>query len=350
MINASIIGATGYTGVELIRLLHKHPHVTLKHIVSDSAHSQELVAIFPHLFGLENKLLIKLDLEKIASESNIVFLALPHTLSAQLIKPLLSYNKILKIIDLSADLRLKDGEIYKKWYQHETVDNELLQQATYGLAELGKTIKNCQLIANPGCYATATLLALAPIVQTKLVDLKTNTIIVDAKSGVSGAGRSLSLDTHYCEVTNNFSAYQVGGKHRHIAEITQELQLLTKQKISLQFTPHLVPMTRGLMTTCYVKLVNNVELTDIVNIYLDFYQQHHFVKINTQNNRPGTKTVLETNYCQISLFIDSDTGYLVIVSVIDNLGKGACGQAVQNMNLMYGLPEITGLADISPYP
>ncbi|HLX55138.1 MAG TPA: N-acetyl-gamma-glutamyl-phosphate reductase, partial [Aquella sp.] len=247
----SIIGATGYTGVELVRILSAHPQVKISYLVSESYQDQEVINVFPHLAKTSiNISFSKLDVDIIAANSDVVFLALPHTASAILAQKFLSLG--VRVIDLSADLRLRDGAIYEKWYQHIPAANELLHQAVYGLPEIGKhkQIQMSNLIANPGCYPTASILAIAPLITNKMLDLN-STLILDAKSGVSGSGRGLNLANSYCEVSNSFAAYQIAGVHRHIPEIEQELSILAKQKLTICFTPHLVPMPRGLMVTTY---------------------------------------------------------------------------------------------------
>lgn len=347
-IKASIIGASGYTGVELIRLLSAHPQVELAHLVSETYQQQELAKVFPHLAHLMHQF-VSLNLTQLAQQSDIVFLALPHTKATAIAAELLHYG--CKVIDLSADLRLNDGATYEQWYQHPAADSALLTQAVYGLAEIGyrEQIAGASLIANPGCYPTATLLALAPLLKNKLLDLSAAPVIIDAKSGVSGAGRSLSLATHFCETSNNFSAYQVGGVHRHTPEIEQELGKLAGKELMIQFTPHLIPIPRGLMVTAYCPLNATQDLKQISQLYTEYYQDSYFVSLNNQE-RTGVKPVIGTNFCQISLHLDPRTNYLVVVSVIDNLLKGASGQAVQNMNLMYQLPETTGLTALAIYP
>jgi N-acetyl-gamma-glutamyl-phosphate reductase len=347
-IKASIIGASGYTGVELIRLFSAHPQVELAHLVSETYQQQELTQVFPHLAHLMHQF-VNLNLTQLAQQSDIVFLALPHTKAAAIAAELLQHS--CKVIDLSADLRLNDGKTYEQWYQHPAANSALLTQAVYGLAEIGyrEQIAGANLIANPGCYPTATLLALAPLLKNKLLNLSAAPIIIDAKSGVSGAGRSLSLATHFCETSNNFTAYQVGGIHRHTPEIEQELGKLAGKELMIQFTPHLIPIPRGLMVTAYCPLNARHDLKQISQLYTEYYQDSYFVVLNNQE-RSGVKAVIGTNFCQISLHLDPRTNYLVVVSVIDNLLKGASGQAVQNMNLMYQLPEATGLTALAVYP
>lgn len=350
IIRASIIGASGYTGIELIRLLTGHPNVAISYLISETYQEQEVTQVYPHLAHLISHSFSSLEIEKVAKNSNVVFLALPHTKSAAIAKQLLIYG--CKVIDLSADLRLNDGQVYSQWYQHPAPDNELLKQAVYGLAEIGlhSQIADSQLIANPGCYPTATILALAPLLKHNYLDLDSTPLIIDAKSGVSGAGRSLNLNTHFCEVMNNFSAYQIAGLHRHIPEIEQELGKLAKQKLTIQFTPHLLPTPRGLLVTAYCKLNSDYSPAQIEELYQKYYADSFFVRIAPKQARPGIKAVIGSNFCDISLHLDLRTNYLVVVSSIDNLIKGASGQAVQNMNLMYGLVEWTGLQAASTYP
>lgn len=350
-IRTSIIGASGYTGIELVRLLNSHPHVELKYLVSETYQGQEIAQIFPHLAKLINTNFSSPGVMQIARDSDVVFLALPHTKSILFAKDLLSLG--CKVVDLSADLRLNEGAIYEKWYSHPAPSQELLKQAVYGLPEIGlcTQISKSNLVANPGCYPTATILGLAPIISRQYLDLVNMPLIIDAKSGVSGAGRSLNLNTHFCEAMNNFSAYQVGGIHRHIPEIEQELTKLAKEPITIQFTPHLVPMPRGMMVTIYCKLkikLNNI--AEIAKIYTEYYQDSYFIRINTSEPRPGVKAVTGSNFCNIYLYLDKRTNCLSVISLIDNLLKGASGQAVQNMNLMYQLPEWAGLQATGTYP
>jgi len=345
-----IIGATGYTGVELVRILSGHPQVKINYLVSESYQNQEVINVFPHLAKTSiNISFSKLDVEIIADNSDVVFLALPHTASAILAGKFLSLG--VRVIDLSADLRLKDGVIYEKWYQHTPAANEMLHQAVYGLPEIGKNkqIQTSNLIANPGCYPTASILAIAPLITNNVFDIN-STLILDAKSGVSGSGRSLNLASSYCEVTSSFAAYQIAGIHRHIPEIEQELSTLAKQKLTVCFTPHLIPMPRGLMITAYCKLNQSVQLTDIEDMYKQYYRNSYFVRVGANKLRPTTKSVVGSNFCDISLYFDERTGHLIVISVIDNLIKGASGQAVQNMNLMYGFAEQTGLEQSPLYP
>ncbi len=348
-IRASIIGASGYTGIELTRLLDKHPQTKLQYLVSENNAGNKIGAVYPHLASLTEYSYSNPELNQIAAESDVIFLALPHSKSIAAVKKLIEYD--CKIIDLSSDFRLKNGATYQEWYNHQPADESLLHQAVYGLPEINRlTIANAKLIANPGCYPTASILALAPLIKNKLINFSYDCpLIIDAKSGVSGAGRGLNLQTHFCEVTNNFSAYQIGGLHRHIPEIEQELSNLAEEKLTIQFTPHLIPIPRGLMATIYIPVNKNISQAEIVDYYMNFYAQEKFVTVNSLA-RPDLKSVIGTNNCNISLHLDKRTGYLVVVSAIDNLLKGASGQAVQNMNLMFGKDETLGLTQLAIYP
>ena len=348
-IKASIIGASGYTGIELIRLLNAHPNIKLQYLVSENNAGSMVSDLYPHLDTADNYSFSNPDIEDIAKNSDVVFLALPHTKSIASVNELGKYS--CKIIDLSSDFRLKNGKTYQDWYQHPAAPQSLLEEAVYGIPEINSShIKNAKLIANPGCYPTASILGIAPLITNKFLDLPANyPLVIDAKSGVSGAGKTLSPHTHFCEVSNNFSAYQIGGIHRHIPEIEQELSILADKDFTIQFTPHLIPIPRGLMATIYAPLKKNTSFEEIINCYQDFYAQKEFIKINT-HTRPNLKTVIGTNNCSISLHLDQRTGYLVIISAIDNLIKGASGQAIQNMNLLFGLPETSGLTQLAIYP
>lgn len=337
-----IINVTGYTGVELARLLYQHPEVKLASVTGRSAAGQKLGAVFPHLAGLE--LTISAEL----GDVEFVFSAMPHKESAKEVIPLLS--KGIKVVDISADFRLKDASEYKPWYGFSHPAPRLLGEAVYGLSELYRAkIASAQLVANPGCYPTAAILALAPAVKAKLIEPD---IIIDSKSGMSGAGRSLSLQTHFSEANEDASAYALEG-HRHLPEIIQELKLLSGGKpLQITFVPHLVPMTRGILTTGYAPLVSGKisgkNEKQLKELYMDFYKNEPFVRV--VDFPPHTKHTLGSNFCLVYPTVDKRAGKLIVISVIDNLIKGASGQAVQNMNLMLGLPETTGLGSPAIYP
>ena len=338
-----IINVTGYAGVELARLLHGHPEVELTCVTGRSAAGQKLGAVFPHLSGLE------LTVEAALGEVDVAFSAMPHRESAEVILPLVKAG--VKIVDISADFRLKDAGEYPRWYGFDHPAPELLAKAVYGLPELYRQqIKSAQIVANPGCYPTAAILALAPAIKAGIIQPD---VIIDSKSGVSGAGRSLSLTTHFSEVNEDVAAYALSG-HRHLPEITQELKLLGLKEASVTFVPHLIPMTRGILTTAYASLVSG-KITggekgkaELKKLYLDFYQGEPFVSVT--ESPPHTKHAWGNNLCLVYPTIDDRTGRLIVISCLDNLVKGAAGQAIQNMNLMLGLTETTGLESIAVYP
>jgi N-acetyl-gamma-glutamyl-phosphate reductase len=334
-----IINVTGYTGVELARLLSQHPKVKLTSVTGRSVAGQKLGAVFPHLAGLD----LTIDAE--LGDVELVFSAMPHKESAKEVIPLLS--KGIKVVDISADFRLKEASEYQSWYGFTHPAPKLLGKAVYGLTELYRAqIASAQLVANPGCYPTAAILALAPAVKAGLVELD---IIIDSKSGVSGAGRSLSLPTHFTEANEDVTAYALEG-HRHLPEITQELKELSGgRSLSVTFVPHLVPMTRGILTTGYAPLVSGkTGEKQLKELYRDFYKDEPFVRV--VDSPPHTKHTLGSNFCLVYPTIDQRAGRLVVISCIDNLIKGGSGQAIQNMNLMLGLPETTGLEAPAIYP
>jgi N-acetyl-gamma-glutamyl-phosphate reductase len=339
-----IINVTGYAGVELARLLSKHPSVELVSVTGRSATGQKLNKVFPHLTNID--LTIQAELGKV----DLVFSAMPHKESVKEIIPLLSQG--IKVVDISSDFRLKDANDYPTWYSFTHPTPELLAKAVFGLPELHrKEIITAQLVANPGCYPTGAILAFAPAVKAGIIKPD---IIVDSKSGVSGAGRTLSLTTHYAEVNEDVSAYAIDG-HRHLPEITQELGLLNnKTELAVTFVPHLIPMTRGILTTGYGTL-NPGKLSpgtkgkeELRQLYIDFYKNEPFVRI--VDAPPHTKHTWSSNFCHIYPTVDIRTNRLIVISAIDNLVKGAAGQAVQNMNLMLGLSEITGIDAPALYP
>jgi len=338
-----IINVTGYAGVELARLLHGHLEVEITSVTGRSAAGQSLGTVFPHLSRLD------LTVTEALGEVDLAFSAMPHKESANVILPLVSAG--LKIVDISADFRLRDAGEYQRWYGFDHPAPELLVRAVYGLPELYREqIAKAQIVANPGCYPTGAILALAPAVKAGIIGPD---IIIDSKSGVSGAGRSLNLQTHYSEANEDAAAYALSG-HRHLPEITQELKLLGLDRPSVTFIPHLIPMTRGILTTAYAPLVSGKIAggekgkAELRQLYLDFYQSEPFVRVT--ESPPHTKHTWGNNFCLAYPTIDDRTDRLVVISCIDNLVKGAAGQAIQNMNLMLGLPETTGLEAIAIYP
>lgn len=341
-IKAGIINVTGYAGVELARILWMHPGVELMSVTGRSAAGKKLGEVFPHLSVTGLTITAELD-----GKIDVAFSAMTHKASAEGIVPLL--NKGIRVVDISADFRLKEAAWYPQWYDFDHPAPELLKKAVYGLPELHRAlIKNADLVANPGCYPTSAILALAPLVKLGLVEPD---LVVDSKSGVSGAGRTLTLPTHFSEASDNVRAYGLGG-HRHLPEISQELMTLDASKsISVTFVPHVVPMTRGIESTCYArvkpgKLTGGKEELD--KIYYDFYRDEPYTKVVQQP--PESKHTLGSNLCLLYPAINLKTGRVVVVSCIDNLVKGAAGQAVQNMNIMFGLPETSGLEALPLYP
>lgn len=340
LVRVAILGASGYTGFELIRILISHPRVKVTFVSSRTQEKTVLSDHYPAFKGMMDISYSAVDVDRIAEESDFVFTALPHGASMDVVPQLL--DKGLKVVDLSADYRLRNPELYDQWYgQHR--NPELLNRSVYGLPELYRgAIRRADLVANPGCYPTSIILALAPLLKYSVI--YTDPIIADSKSGVTGAGRGLSLTTHFCEVNESFKAYKVGGVHRHIPEIEQELSVLAGQEIRIVFTPHLVPMSRGILSTVYVKPKEGIKEKDIEEVFKTFYNGEPFVRIlGSEGEPPSTLQVRGSNYCDIGWRFDKRTGKLIVLSVIDNLTRGASGQAVWNMNLMVGFPDTMGL-------
>jgi N-acetyl-gamma-glutamyl-phosphate reductase len=332
-----IINVTGYTGVELARLLHQHPEVELSSVTGRSTAGQKLGDVFPHLADIH--LTIEAELGKV----ELAFSAMPHKDSAKEVIPLL--KKGVRVVDISADFRLKDPSLYQSWYGFSHPSPQLLAEAVYGLPELHRAqLASARLVANPGCYPTSAILALAPAVKAKLIGAD---IIIDSKSGISGSGRSLNLASLYAEANEDTSAYALEG-HRHLPEIAQELMGLNPQPPSITFVPHLVPMTRGILSTCYAPLAKKIGEKELKKLYKDFYKEEPFVRVT--DAPPHTKHTWGSNLCLVYPVIDPRANRLIVVSVIDNLMKGAAGAAIQNMNIMLGLPEKTGLEALAIYP
>lgn len=346
MVKVGIIGANGYGGVELLRLLKQHPCVSVEKTISHSTQGCKLTEQYPHLNNVYEMTLEKIDIEGIARNVDLLFFATPSGVSKEIIP--LFLEREIKCIDLSGDFRLKNGLLYEKWYKNSQAKNEHLQNATYGLTELFRSeIKNGHLIANPGCYPTATLLGLYPALKAKWIDPKS--IIIDGKSGISGAGRNTSIGNLFAEINENMKAYKIG-LHQHIPEIEQNLKVISGEETRITFTTHLVPMTRGIMCTIYVDLMESITTQEMIDLYKETYKNEYFVRIHSANEWPATKEVTGSNFCDIGLKVDERTNRLVIVSAIDNLVKGAAGQAIQNMNVMNDWHEKTGLELVPLYP
>ncbi|CAM2935695.1 N-acetyl-gamma-glutamyl-phosphate reductase [Paenibacillus sediminis] len=345
-IRAAIVGSTGYGGVELIRFLLEHPNVEITSVISSSSSGERVAAGYPHLNEIMTQNLDGIDIAQIAGNADVVFTATPSGVSSKLVPQLLDAG--LKVIDLSGDFRLKSSSSYEQWYKKEAPQPEYLEQAVYGLSEIyGEEVARKTFIANPGCYPTATLLGLIPLLSAGWIDHRT--IIIDAKSGVSGAGRGTSLLIHYSEMNENFKAYKVN-RHQHIPEIEQTLSEALGEDVTVTFTTHLVPMTRGIMTTMYATLTGAYTEEDLIQLYRQYYEGRPFVRIRDAGGWPATKEVYGSNYCDIGFAVDQRTGRVTIISVIDNLVKGAAGQAIQNLNLMMGWDESVGLTRTPVYP
>ena len=345
-IDIGIVGASGYGGGELIRLLSRHPRARVTTAISETYRDQPVSTAWPGLTG-QSELRFQTygDGAEIA-QCDVVFLAMENGRAMETAPHLLEAG--CKVVDLSADFRFADVSIYKQWYSKDHASPELAARAAYGLSELnGDAVKKATLVGNPGCYPTATILGLAPLSARKLID--PSTIIVDAKSGVSGAGRSkFALDYHFPEVNESVSAYKIAGTHRHTPEIEQTLGRLAGADFPVTFTPHLIPMTRGILATCYATLTQSTGSADLVSIYREFYADKPFVHV-LDGSLPATKHTVGSNRCHIGLAVDSRMDRVTIVSAIDNLVKGMAGQAIQNMNLMCGFEETAGLDDIGGF-
>lgn len=346
MLKVAVVGASGYTGVELVRLLHAHPEAAVTCVTSEQSAGKRLSDVFPTVRGRYDVVLENLEPVRIAEKADLIFTALPHKAAMEVVPTFLALGK--QVIDLSADYRLHDAAVYGQWYEPH-LNPELLERAVYGLPEIRREkIAGADLVANPGCYPTSIILGLAPLLKAGLIDPAS--IIADSKSGVSGAGRGAKVDNLYCEVNDGFKAYGVGGGHRHIPEIEQELSLLAGVGVTIAFTPHLVPMDRGILSTVYAMPSSTVTTSRLLELYSDHYDGEAFVRVLPAGQFPSTAHVRGSNFCDIGVTVDSRCGRIIVVSAIDNLVKGASGQAVQNLNIINGLPENMGLELIPLYP
>lgn len=338
---AGLIGVSGYTGMELVRLLASHPHFDLTVATSRQEAGKKISDIYPFMFKVKGGDVVITDSnpKEIKQNCDIVFLAVPHGVAMNMASELLAEG--CKIIDLSADFRIKNKDTFKEWYKTDHTADNLLPEAVYGLPELHtEEIKKARLLANPGCYPTASLLALYPAVKNKIISL--DNIIIDAKSGTSGAGRKASVGSLFCEVYDNFKAYGLA-THRHTPEIEQELSFVANEDIILSFNPHLVPMNRGILATVYTHLLQDLCLEDVHSLYTKSYENDSFVRVLPLGKLPETRNVRGTLFCDIGLTICKRTKKLIITSAIDNLSRGASAQALANANLMMGLPLGEGL-------
>ncbi|MBI1871120.1 MAG: N-acetyl-gamma-glutamyl-phosphate reductase [Chlamydiae bacterium] len=333
-----ICGATGYSGRELVRILLCHPKVEIAFLSSEQFSGKPFSDVFPEFRSRMDKICQKIDSISLNEKLDLVFLALPHTVSMKMAKLFLQQN--IRVIDLSGDYRLPQ-ELYEKWYHHPHQDAQNLSKVVYGLSEIFREkIKKAQFISNPGCYPTSASLGLIPAISKGWIELEG--MVIDAKSGASGAGRNPSLTMHFCEVYDNIKAYKIG-VHQHTPEIEQILSVVAKKEIHLDFVPHLIPIQQGILSTMYTRLKKRVSTSEILASYLEFYKNDSFIRMLPEGVFPQTADVKGTNFCDIGLHVEERTQRLIIVSAIDNMVKGAAGQAVQNMNLMSGFPEVMAL-------
>lgn len=346
MIKVGIIGATGYAGSELVRILLGHKDVEIKWYGSRSYIDKKYASIYQNFFQLVDATCMDDNMEVLADQVDVIFTATPQGLCASLVNEEI-LSKV-KIIDLSADFRIKDVKVYEEWYKLEHKSPQFIEEAVYGLCEINREdVKKARLVANPGCYTTCGILTCYPLVKEGIID--PNTIIVDAKSGTSGAGRGAKVDNLFCEVNENMKAYGVA-THRHTPEIEEQLGYACGEKITINFTPHLVPMNRGILATAYASLKKDVTYEEVKAIYDKYYADEKFVRVLEKDVCPQTKWVEGSNYVDVNFKIDPRTNRIIMMGAIDNLVKGAAGQAVQNMNLMFGLKESEGLELVPMFP
>lgn len=337
-----IIGASGYAGEELVRILLNHPHVEITSVGARSYIGQKISELFPSLYNIIDDVLVS-D-EEVLNKSDVVFASLPHGLSEKYAKYCVEKNKIF--IDLGADFRLDNEEDYKEWYNLEYNEKELHKLQVYGLCEFNRDkIKNAKILGNPGCYVTSVTLGLYPLIKNNLVDL--STIIVDAKSGVTGSGRALSQVSHFPDCNESFAPYKIA-THRHTPEIEQTLSYMSNEKVTITFVPHLLPLNRGIISTMYLQRKNDMKLEDIHKLYVEHYSKEKFVRVLPLSECANLKNVRMSNYCDISIHDDSRTNRIIIVSTLDNMIKGAAGQAVQNFNIIMGYEEDCALNMVPP--
>jgi N-acetyl-gamma-glutamyl-phosphate reductase len=341
----AVIGASGYAGLELVRLLARHPGCELVALTSREWAGRPFSRVFPALAGICDLPFEAPDPEAIAKRAEFVFTSVPHQTAMEVVPALLAAN--CRVVDLSADFRFRDAKVYEAYYQPHSAPG-LLAEAVYGLPELhAPAIRRARLIGNPGCYPTCVILGFAPLVAAKLIHL--DSLIADCKSGTSGAGRQAALATQYCEVNEGFRAYKVAD-HRHNPEMEQELSLLVGQPVSVTFSPHLVPMSRGILGTLYASLVRPVTEAELLAVYQNFYPDQPFIRLHPEGSFPNTIHVRGSNYCDLGIKVDKARGRVIVMSAIDNLARGAASQAVHNFNLMAGFPEATAIETVPLFP
>lgn len=346
MVKAGIIGSTGYAGQELVRILLGHREVEIVWYGSRSYIDKKYYEVFGNMFQLVENVCMGEDLEELSDKVDVIFTATPQGLCASLVS-----EKILskvKVIDLSADFRIKDVSVYEKWYGMEHKSPQFVDEAVYGLCEINREkVKGARLIANPGCYPTCSFLSVYPLAKEGMIDLRT--LIIDAKSGTSGAGRGAKVPNLFCEVNESIKAYGVAG-HRHTPEIEEQLSFAAGEKVLINFTPHLVPMNRGILVTAYAGLKKDYGYDDVRRVYDEYYKDEYFVRVLDKDVCPETRWVEGSNFVDVNFKIDERTNRIIMMGAMDNLVKGAAGQAVQNMNLMFGLPENEGLTMVPVFP
>jgi len=346
MIKVAICGGSGYAGAELLRILAAHPHVEVTSVTSEKSPGKRVTDLFPHLSRYKHLIYEVLDRERILPKADLFFMALPHAASQEAVDFFVARGK--RVIDLSADYRLKDAKTYEEWYKVPHRFPATLKKAVYGLPELyRKKIAKAHIIANPGCYPTGAVIGLYPAVKKGFIH--PDTLVIDSKSGTSGAGRQSDVIFSFCEVNEGFKAYSIGS-HRHTPEIEQELSIAAGKEIRVNFTPHLVPLDRGILTTIYAKLVESLEVKEIHDAYASFYRKEPFTEVLPLGKFPNVKNVRGTNLCHVGIAVNKRTSTLVVVTAIDNLVKGASGQAVHNMNIIMGFDEETALSAIALCP
>jgi N-acetyl-gamma-glutamyl-phosphate reductase len=335
-----IVGASGYSGSELLRFLVNHPgKLEIALCTSETYAGQCIDSVLPNLRGFLSSKFEALDIDTLKERVDVVVLAVPHKVAMSFVPQILAQG--LRVVDFSADYRLEDAETYEAWYHVEHTSTSLMSKSVYGLPERYRDcIRSAQLVANPGCYPTSAILAAMPFVKNGVVEL--DSIIVDSKSGISGAGPKPSVNTHYANRESNFIAYNIG-VHRHTPEIEQELSAVAPEPVRVTFTPHLVPMTRGILSTVYMRLTEDISTQEALDMYAKFYENEPFVRVLPTGTYPQTKAVLGSNYCDVGLEIDARTRRIIAMAAIDNLGKGAAGAVVQNLNVMFGFKETDGL-------
>lgn len=346
MVKVGIIGSTGYAGAEIVRLISQHREAEVVWYGSRSYIDKKYYEVFRNMFQIVDAKCMDDNMEELANRVDVIFTATPQGLCASLVNE--DILKKVKIIDLSADFRIKDVGIYEKWYGIKHKSPQFIDEAVYGLCEINRDrVKDARLIANPGCFPTCSILSIYPMVKEGLID--NSTIIIDAKSGTSGAGRGAKVNNLFCEVNENIKAYGVTS-HRHTPEIEEQLTYAAGEEILLNFTPHLVPMNRGILVTAYASLKDRVSYNDVKAIYDKYYNNEKFIRVLDEDVPPETRWVEGSNYVDVNFKIDERTGRIIMMGAIDNLIKGAAGQAVQNMNLMFGLDETMGLEQVPMFP